>query len=525
MPIIFKWLSFILIAALAVSIFFWFRLRKASKFQGRLTLFFFLFVIIPLTPFALFLGQLLMTSTETFMLPGVEKSLTQSLDTFREQLNDRGLQFLKSHPSIETLTPELLERSDVNYVGELSFKDSIAIVTNFINVDIEQNDSPLDIQTLTLDEALQLPLSGKFYRDEQHYIFESWIQLDSSFFFAGFIVPEYVTEAKNQVTRTLSNYTTLVLLGETMVQGNAVWLVVFIIVLFIAIISALLARTVSAGISGPIRNLTEGMHRIGSGDLSYRVKIKAKDEVAYLVDSFNQMAEELKTSRESLQRAERAAAWRDVARQVSHEIKNPLTPIEFSIYRLETTLPTEMQENTDLAESLRIIKEEIASIRRIANTFSKFAKMPHSEPQSENIGAIVFESIELFRNDADAKNIGITFEQADHIPLTAVDAQQIKSVFHNLIKNAIEAGKPSGAISIKVSGLDSGVHTVQITISDNGCGMTEETQKRIFDPYFTTKEEGSGIGLFLAQRIIADHRGDINVASTLDAGTIFTIRL
>ena len=265
------------------------------------------------------------------------------------------------------------------------------------------------------------------------------------------------------------------------------------------------------------------MQKISSGDLSYRVHVKAKDEVAYLVDSFNQMAEELQTSRENLQRAERAAAWRDVARQVSHEIKNPLTPIEFSIYRLESSLPEKWLAHDDLHESLRIIKEEISSIRRIANTFSQFAKMPESELKPGNITAIVRESVNLFRNEAAIKKI--TLATTGDIKPVSMDAQQLKGVFHNLIKNAIEAGTAKDEINVSVEALRSEHHSVQISITDHGCGMTEETKKRIFDPYFTTKQDGSGIGLFLAQRILMEHGGAISVESRPGTGTTFTIRI
>jgi len=523
MPLIFKWLSFILIFAFGVSIFFWFRMRKASRFQGRLTLFFFLFVIIPLTPLALFIGQLLMTSTQTFMLPGVEQSLTQSLDAIRGQLNDRGLLFLRMHPDAEHLTTEALQRAQAIYAGQIRFQSGTAHVQHFVSLN-EDLDVPMQqFPALSPADAMVLLNSGKFYSEEQQHFFESWMQADSVFRFVGFKVPDYVAATKDRVASTLADYTTLALLGETMIQGNAVWFIIFIFILFIAIISALLARSASAGISGPIRKLTEGMRKISSGDLNYRVQVKAKDEVAFLVDSFNQMAQELKTSRENLQRAERAAAWRDIARQVSHEIKNPLTPIEFSIYRLESSLPEKWLAHEDLHESLRIIKEEISAIRRIANTFSQFAKMPQSELKPGNIAEIVRESVNLFRNEAAIKNI--TLETTGEIKPVLMDAQQLKGVFHNLVKNAGEAGTAEDDIHVKVEALALEDYSVQISITDHGCGMSEETIKRIFDPYFTTKEKGSGIGLFLAHRIITDHGGTISVTSRPGEGSTFTIRI
>ena len=521
MPIIIKWLLFILIAAFSFSIFLWIRTRKASRFQGRLTLFFFLFVIIPLAPLTLFLGQLLMKSAETFMLPGVEQSLTQSLDVFRKLLNDRGRLFLQTHTNIPAVTPEMLKKANVLYAGEIVFASGKAKLQTFVGSEPGLYIPESRFVDISPEDALQRTQSGELFVYKERRLFESWAG-DSSFAFVGFEIPGYVVQTKEKVATALSNYTTLALLGETMVQGNVIWFVLIAFILFIAIVSALLARAVSAGISGPIRKLTEGMHKIGDGDLSYRVRVKAKDEVAYLVESFNRMAEELKKSRESLQRAERAAAWRDVARQVSHEIKNPLTPIEFSIYRLESSVPSEWLDNSDLRESLKIIKEEISSIRRIANTFSQFARMPHTELKPADVGEIVRESVELFRNKA--PDMQISFEQAGDLPLVPIDAQQIKGVVHNLIKNAIEASKAGDEIKVKAT-TDSEPYKVQISVTDHGCGMDEETAKRIFDPYFTTKEDGSGIGLFLAQRIIADHGGDISVESRPGEGARFTIRI
>jgi len=522
MPLFIKWLLLILITAFAVSVFFWFRLRKASRFQGRLTLFFFLFVIIPFIPLSLFIGQLLMTSTETFILPQVEHSLTQSLDTFRDQLNERGLLFLNMVSDPVEISTKALQAAQMAYAGIVTFSDSTALLSRFVS-QTNTPEGPADLAALTHDQLLALTATGKFYTSEGRHYFESWRKIKDDFVFVGFLVPDYVAAAKEQVSTTLSNYTTLALLGETMLQGNIVWIVVLLFVLFTAIVSSLLARTVSAGVSGPIRKLTEGMRRIGGGDLSYRVHVKAKDEVSYLVDSFNQMAEELKTSREKLQRAERAAAWRDIARQVSHEIKNPLTPIEFSIYRLESTLPVELSGNENLKEPLRMIKEEIASIRRIANTFSQFAKMPHSELVPTDVSALLDESVKLYQNQA--SHIKMIYERESNLPKVPADAQQLRGVFHNLIKNAIEASDKDGKILVRIQAEKHSIYHLKIIISDNGCGMDEDTVRRIFDPYFTTKTEGSGIGLFLAQRIIADHHGDIDVHSTPGEGTTFTIRI
>ncbi|MBN1464720.1 HAMP domain-containing protein [candidate division KSB1 bacterium] len=517
MPIIVKWSLFILLLAFAFSILLWFRTRRVSRFQARLTLFFFLFVIIPLAPLALFIGQMVIKSSETLLIPGVEESFTLSLDVFRDQLEARGRHFLRLHPHLAELDPDRLREQEVSYVGEFAQQDSLFLLQRFLAATAElalQHNRLQKISAMQMDQLLEY---GTIVAEPGADLFEAYERIDSNVVVVGFAIPDQMVIAKDRVTTALRSVRTLGLLRDKMVEENVVWFLIIIFILVVAIVSALLARVVSSGLSGPIRKLTEGMQKIGAGDLSYRVEAKAKDELAYLIESFNRMVAELKMSQESLGRAERAAAWRDVARQISHEIKNPLTPIEFSIYRLESSLPS----TAEVSESLRIIKEEIAAIRRIADTFSRFAKMPHAELKMQRLSDVVKSSVDLFQNDA--SGVRMQFHAAPDLPDVPLDEQQIRSVMHNLLKNAIEASAAGSNVQVRVGPDERGARGIKIEVTDSGCGMDEETRKRIFDPYFTTKQGGSGIGLFLAQRIIADHGGRILVASAPGAGTTFTI--
>ncbi len=518
MPEFIKWLISILIFAFLFNLFLWLRLRKSSRFQARLALLFFLFVIIPLTPLTLVLGQLVVTSTETFMLPEVEDSLTQSLDAIRRQLNDRGHRVLDSISDFDTINPQVLNSEQVKYAGQLAFGEGQTRLVDTVLV------SPARFDFQHLEHLSQADIAEKQQTGDLHSVgnmqlFESFVVRDSLYWFVGFEIPDYLVATKNEITSALSSYTTLILLRETMVEENSIWIILIVLLLIVAIVSVLLARAVSSGVSEPILKLTEGMKRIGSGDLSHRVQVKAKDEIAYLVSSFNRMAGELKISRENLQRAERAAAWRDVARQVSHEIKNPLTPIEFSLYRLESSLPADWLQHSDFRESLKIIKEEIENIRHIADTFSQFARLPHSELRQTDVTEMVRSVVELFKQNEKAD---IKFESAANVQRT-LDEQQFRGVIKNLLKNAIEASEQDGIVHVRVKQPKD--NSVQIEVQDFGTGMDEETQKRIFDPYYTTKAEGSGIGLFLAKRIVTDHDGSISVQSEPNRGTTFTILL
>ncbi|RPI01115.1 MAG: HAMP domain-containing protein [Calditrichaeota bacterium] len=523
MPVLIKWLAFILLFVLAFAVLLWFRTRKSSRFQSRLTLIFFLFVIIPLFPLTLILGQLLLKSTETFVLPGVEETLTLSLDIFRRQLDERGRHFLQTIDSFSQITPAMLRQSGISYAGTADIRQGVSRDIRMILLPESPSVDRSRFLGMTTQDLLTKAESGDLFLLNNQYFFESVVIKDSTLLFAGIQAPDEIIQAKNRISQTLQRYTTLLYLREKMVEEKTIWLLLIIFLLFIAVLSMLLARKVSLEISNPILQLSSGMKRVGAGDLTHRVEVAAKDEIAYLVDSFNQMTEELRVSHENLQRAERAAAWRDIARQISHEIKNPLTPIEFAIYRLESSLPAEVVKLIDLRESMTVIKEEIASIRRIADTFSQFARLPHSELKKQDIGEWIRSSVELFKNNDSGVNVQLKI--TPNLPQILLDGQQFRSVINNLIKNAIEASQSGETVLVNVQPYSADHYSLRIDVIDHGCGMDEQTQKSIFEPYFTTKTGGSGIGLFLARQIIKDHGGIIEVTSAVRQGSTLTIYL
>ena len=515
-PVI-KWAGFILAFILAFCAFLWAKSRRTSRFQSRLTLLFFLFAIMPSAPLTLFLGQLLLKNAETFMLPGADESLNLSLEVVKNQLNERGQRFLRSLSSFSAMTPENLQASGFAYGGQIT-RPPLRL-----ELRVTPDAPAVDPQRFLNEAADSTHLKeGELVAVDGGHFFESYLVKDTEILFVGFRAPDRVVEVKENVTGALQRYTTMLLLRERMVEQKLIWMILIIVLMFIAVLSVLLAGRVSAEVSTPLLKLTEGMKRVGEGDLNHRVEATAKDEIAYLIDSFNRMVSELRISRENLQRAERTAAWRDVARQISHEIKNPLTPIEIALYRLETTLPQELQSR-DLREALAMIRSEIGSIRRIADTFSQFARMPHAELKTADVGETVRAAVELFNNNE--AGVAIEFRSAADLPLIPMDVQQFRAVMSNLIKNAIEASERGRTAEVSVERGGEGAYGVVIRVKDRGCGMDEATLQRIFQPYFTTKTGGSGIGLFLASRIISDHGGTLTAESIPQQGSTFTISL
>ncbi|MDZ7316457.1 MAG: ATP-binding protein [candidate division KSB1 bacterium] len=510
-----KWPISILVLGLSAAVFLWSRGRKKMRFQSRLAALFFLFSVIPTVLFSFLFAQLLLQTADAFIISDLDHTLTLSLDALKSRLQHEGRCFLSSVKRREDFSPENLQAFGFAYGGEIS-RRGVFLQKTKAAPDLDPHSflqtSPQE-QDRLLQEGQLISRGGETY-------FETFVQVDSVIRFVGLRLPEPLVEAKDAVSRTLRQAAALLVMRERMLQQKTIWGLAALLLLSLGGLAILLAGQVSRDISTPILRLTEGMKRIGAGDLSYRVVAEAKDEIAFLVESFNRMTEELRISREQLQRAERAAAWRDAARQISHEIKNPLTPIEFSLYRLEEGLKTSPQTE-ELHQTLAALRKEIASIRRLAEAFSQFARMPHAVFKTCDLAEIVRSTVDLFRLN---NNIEIELTVEENLPPLSLDEQQIRSVVTNLIKNAVEASPPGEQVVVNV--FREKVRNVAVVqVIDHGCGMDEETRRRIFDPYFTTKAGGAGIGLFLAQRIVADHGGTLDVQSRKGEGSTFTVFL
>lgn len=518
------WIGIIALALGAYSVLLWKKSQRRSRFQARLTIFFFLFVLIPIVPLTLFVSLLLTQSAQVLLLPGVEEALSESLEIMRLQLERKGQRFLACQADIRELSPKQLRDADVTMVREFVFVDEqvhikwqIAVDESFINILSALR--PTDWQSVLSGERASSSLDF-----ENGQIFEAFqVVNDSVVTGVCYLVEERITRARSNIYWALKSYTSLRLLRDTFIEEGLIWGIAVLFILLLTLSAIYVARATSRGISEPIQQLSEAMKRVGTGDLTHRVEVKAKDELAFLVASFNRMAEELKTGRENLQRAERVAAWRDVARRVSHEIKNPLTPIQISMYRLRSSLPEDLQTSTDFDEPFRTIMEEIDSLRRLADEFSQFARMPKISPSSEDVNEIIRSSARLF--EAESRKVSFKLDLDSDLQPMQLDRELFKRAIHNLLKNAVEASHVGDTINVKTSKLVSDNKQVRIDIIDHGQGMSHEVQEHASEPYFTTKKEGTGLGLSIVQRIISEHGGTIEIESEELKGTRISIFL
>ncbi len=313
------------------------------------------------------------------------------------------------------------------------------------------------------------------------------------------------------------------LAGYERIQAATIVIGTVVVMALVIILSLFVARMLARSISRPILELVEGTRRLSSGDLDHPVEVKAKDEVGLLVTSFNQMTQDLRVSKESLMRAERVAAWRDVARRIAHEIKNPLTPVQLSIHRLRRRVPDGDAETGQVfTECLDLIDAEVVNLRRLADEFSRFARMPPPAPVPSDAGELVGSIVDLYRESG--PGVDFRVEVPPGLPKVGVDPGQFRQALGNLVKNALEAMPDGGTLSLRVE--ESGQPDrpgVWISVADTGPGLPPDIRDRVFDPYVTTKKRGTGLGLAVVHRIVTDHAGTVEVRSGERGGVTFRL--
>ncbi|MEO8663848.1 MAG: ATP-binding protein [Ignavibacteria bacterium] len=290
---------------------------------------------------------------------------------------------------------------------------------------------------------------------------------------------------------------------------------------FIVIIILLVFVTfLTDRISKPILRLQNATERISMGDTNVALNISRKDEIGDLVNSFNKMSKELESSKDKLKRAEREAAWRDIARRVAHEIKNPLTPMKLSIQHLYEVYNNGNKNNFPdvLKKTRNIIINEIDKLNRIATEFSAFAKLSGRNYEETDLNEVIEDVVNLYRQ---APNIGFSECLDKNIKKIFADKQELNRVFQNLIKNSIQAIDEKGTITIKTC-MEG--ESIIAEVTDDGSGIDPNIMKELFEPNFSTKSTGMGLGLAITKKTLDEMKADIFFDSTLNGGTKVTIR-
>ena len=294
---------------------------------------------------------------------------------------------------------------------------------------------------------------------------------------------------------------------------------VFILLLAISIILAIL---ISNWLTAPLRIIQESFAGVKFGTHNEPISYNKEDEIGSLVKDYNQKLEELEFTAQQLARSERESAWREMAKQVAHEIKNPLTPMKLSVQQLLRSYnPEDPKSEAKLQRVANSIIEQIDALTKIANEFATFAKMPIPSEERLEILELVRNVKEVFETSGSSDIKLISNEEKIYVQ---ADKDQIIRVFNNLIKNSIQAipDDRNGAIRISV---ETEGEKVKIEVVDNGVGIEKSRLGKIFVPYFTTKSTGTGLGLAMVKQIIENHKGTIDFDTEEGVGTTFFIEL
>ena len=456
---------------------------------------------------------------------------------------------------------------------------------------------------------------------------------------ASHFIPKSLTVKMREISQAFVEYKQLKILKRPI--KFSYMMALLMVTLLILFSATWFGFRLAKDITVPIKELAEATHQIATGDLSFRIQMKAADEIGMLVQSFNQMTEDLQVSRSELERrkkymeivlknvaagvisidekgmittintsaeqmlkikgeavlekkfsevlakeyveqiegllsefksaqkdsiekqltvnlkgrslsllinlttlkdeegrplgvvavfddltqlikAQRMAAWREVARRIAHEIKNPLTPIQLSAQRLRKRYLGKLQpDGAVFDECTRTIVKQVEELKGMVNEFSNFARMPACQPTPNHLNEIIQETLVLFQEAP--KEVRIEFVPHD-LPVFNIDRDQMKRVMINLIKNSLAAIEREGKVRIETS-YDPRLQMVRLEVSDDGCGIPDEEKGKLFEPYYSTKKSGTGLGLTIVNAIIADHNGYIRVRDNEPKGTTFLIEL
>ncbi len=294
---------------------------------------------------------------------------------------------------------------------------------------------------------------------------------------------------------------------------------IYVLLILLTIVFAVF---ISEQITKPLELLQARFRVFTLGGKYEQIAYQQEDEVGRLVEEYNKMVIELERSVELLARSERETAWREMAKQVAHEIKNPLTPMRLSVQQLQRAWDDKREDfDQYLKRVSKTIIEQIDTLSAIASEFSNFAKMPVAKLENVEVGSILSKSVELFHG---TENICIELEKTERELHVQADAEQLNRVFINIIKNGIQSipEDKEGLINIV---LYSKENTAIIEIRDNGKGISDEVKQKMFMPNFTTKTSGMGLGLAIVQNILEQINGEITFKTRVGHGTTFIISL
>jgi two-component system, NtrC family, nitrogen regulation sensor histidine kinase NtrY len=329
---------------------------------------------------------------------------------------------------------------------------------------------------------------------------------------------------KNSAGEVLAVLTVAISRGSLVAEQQQIRAIAYGVASGGILLAIIFSLWIAARVSRPVEELARAAEEVASGSWDTQVPVRGRDEVAVLARSFNHMTRELSNQRERLVQSERVAAWRELARRLAHELKNPLFPLQLTVENLVRARQLPAAEFDEVFnESTQTLGMEIGNLKKIIGRFSDFSKMP--KPELERIDARdVVERVRALYAVAgeDGPSTTVKTDVVNRSMPLMVDPELLHRALSNLVLNAKDAMPEGGTVTISahVAG-----NAVELRVADTGQGLTPEECERLFTPYYTTKQHGTGLGLAIVQSVVADHAGTITVESGNGQGATFVITL
>lgn len=338
-------------------------------------------------------------------------------------------------------------------------------------------------------------------------------------------IPDWFESSAQVLTETREKFLLLDTYKKSFIFSLSLFYGFFAIPL--TILALILGFILSEEILKPLMQIEQGMERISIGDYSYRILITRRSDMSFLIRAFNRMLAEIEASREKIMHAEKISTWQDIAQQLAHEIKNPLTPIRLATERIRKKAEENCDEQTSeiVKSSTGIILREVERLTRLIAEFRDFSRLREPVFAQFDILLLIKQLVSAYAPpDAVYK---IELKTSEKEILIEADQEQIKQAIANILQNAIDAGegKPQTIVVSVFATVKNNKKMLTMEIKDQGRGISQERQRLVFVPYFTTKKHGTGLGLAIVQRIILDHNGNIWFKSEPGKGTSFFIEL
>ncbi len=498
--------------------------RLFATLKSQLRLLFLLLTLVPSLLLTLAATQQLLSALDRWENPSVQAALSGSLEVARNlvtrtknDLRQRG-QLLAADPALDAPDREAAVRERLATAYNLDF---LQVYSTDGTLLFETTRDPLlagpgplagvdparaeFLEVKSLDLLAHVGLRGDPAGQEE--VLVTGIYLNQGFY-----------GRLDQLSRGYTLYSQVAALKK--VNQRAVMLLVVVIVIVLGLGATGVATLLAARVSRPVVALADGMQKLAQGDDVVHVAPQGPAEMRDLTNTFNAMAGELARSRRELAQAERLAAWRDVARRVAHEIKNALTPITFSLHRVKRateSLPDTERER--FLASLSTVMDEVEGLKRLAASFSELARLPVAELAPIDLGELVASTAAGFR-ETDPR-IQVEVDPKTDLTIDG-DRTLLRQALTNLLKNATEASPPQGTVRVTV---ESRPDQVQVRIEDEGAGWPDADPNLSLEPYYTTKEHGTGLGLSLVQRTMLQHAGTLLLEDRAEGGARVTLLL